>query len=359
MKQFKALSAMVLALAMAVVLAACGGGTSSSSSAGSSSADGASASQDASASSEASGELLGKPWVTSILQGNLPAQQPEAKDDLYTHYAYDYLSAHQEQPSSAMEDYAPELVATCLSAIKDSSKSGHDLDQLRIFFNQAADAETLQKTGMADVQPYLDRIDAVSSIEENYSGKYSTQDFGAAAQAAREGYISLDDLCASCPNFPMKAVLDKLGKGNSPLYSSAPGWTAALDEVWKDENIDVIKEIAALKVLNETRPYRDPSVLNQMLEQSGDVVDDADTFAYKACDSMDTLAVVLANTYVSEALGANAKERLTNLSQDLVSAYKDLVDETAWVGEESRAHSSTPTARPTPCLQTPTWTRTC
>jgi hypothetical protein len=86
---------------MAVVLVACGAAG------GSTPTSGGNAEQAASA----TGEPAGKPWVTSILQGNLPAERPEAKDDLYTHYAYDYLAAHQEQPSTLMDLYAQGMEA--------------------------------------------------------------------------------------------------------------------------------------------------------------------------------------------------------------------------------------------------------
>ncbi|MBR3316283.1 MAG: M13 family metallopeptidase [Atopobiaceae bacterium] len=436
-RQFKRIVAMVLALVMTVSLVACGGGAGGNSLVGDESA-----SQSASIAAEASSELAGKPWVTSIVQGNLPTERPEAKDDLYTHYAYEYIAAHQEQPGDQLEDYATELKSANLAAIKDDSKTGHDLDQLRIFFNQAADVEKLKEIGLSEVQPYLDRIDAVNSIEEmnelllskdfpfspflvtalttsdtrevnivainpnlvlsdpllvggtyyqdsddpqkqesidrtllmmgtsalvdlsvqgmetdevmatyekikdfekpyakylDYSGKHSAEAFGAAAESVRASYITPDDLYAACPNFPMKAMLKKLGMDGSPLYNSSPGWVEAFNEKWTNENLDVIKQIASLKVLNETRPYRDPSGANEASEQAGQPAPDAESFAYSACDSMDTFSIVLGNTYVNETLGTNAKERLTKLSQDIVNTYKDLVSNTAWVGEESRA----------------------
>lgn len=434
MRRAKRAVVMILALVMCVTLVACGGSQSQN--------QGQDQTQTTDTSSAKSGELMGKPWVTSILQGNLPPQRPEAKDDLYTHYNYDYLAAHQEKRGSTMFDHAAEPREACIAAIKDTSKSGHDLDQLRIFFNQAADVEALKKTGMSEVQPYLDRINAVTSIKEmndlltaedfpfspfllatistndtratniavvnpnlvltdplvtggmyyqdpedpqekqnaeaalltvaqdplmdlaakgmdtdqikaafdkisafeksyakylDYGSKHSTEEFGAAANEARASYVTPDALYAACPNFPMKAMLDKLGKGNAPLYSSTPGWVEAFNKVWTDENIDVIKQIAELKVLNETRPYRDPSTLNKLFSDAGEPVDDAETFAYRACDNLNTFSPVLGNIYVSEGLGPNAKERLTKLSQDIVNEYKDLVGKTAWLGEESRA----------------------
>ena len=458
MKSYKKITALIFALVMALALVSCGGNTGSSanssgngsSASASESSASASASEavsessaSTSASSAATGELAGKPWVTSIIQGNLPAEAPSIKDDLYTHANYEYLAAHQTQPSLAMKDYAAELQTTNLAAIKDTSKSSHDLDQLRIFFNQAADTETLQKTGLADVQPFLDRIDAVTSIEdmnallkaddfpfspfvlsyitlidtrgvnvvnvsanlalvnsisvggsyyqdsddpqtqqtmlaaiqnaasmslfdlmstgitqeelkakfptlldfEKAHGKYvdsqghwSQQDFGAMAEAARNSYFTLDELCAACPNFPMKETLEKMGKASSPTYVSTREWLEAFNGVWTNDNIEAIKLIAKMQVLAETRPYRDPSALNKTLEASGVPVADAETFAYEACNQQSTFAIFLAGNYVKEALGPNAQERLTKLSQNLVDTYKSLVDNTPWIGEESQKH---------------------
>lgn len=438
MKSITRVVALAFALAMALVLVACGGSAGGSAS---SSASSDSAGASASASSAATDELAGKPWVTSILQGNLPAEQPEAKNDLYTHYAYDYLEAHQLQPSSALADHATELEATNLAVIKDSSKTGHDLDQLRIFFDQAADAEGLQKAGLSEIQPYLDRIDAVTSIDEmntllsaddfpfspfviayistgdtrdvnivtitpnlalvhpfdvggvyyqdtddpqmqqamdaalqntaglplldlvaagmdsdainkafpeliafekahgkyaDYNGKFNQLEFGAMAENARNSFFTLDELIASCPNFPMKETLDKLGKGASPQYFVFHEWLDAFNGVWTEENLETIKLIAKMKVLSETRPYRDPSLLNQVLAQTSQPVPDAEAFAYEACNQQDTFAILLAQTYVDETLGPNAKPRLTEMSQQLVDTWKDLVNNTPWLGEESQ-----------------------
>lgn len=193
MKNCKRLATLALALVLAFVLTACGaaGDAANSSDVAETAAEstdvgggeesndtatdgeGAGAAEDA-AEGEASeaqpAGLFGKPWVTSMLQGNLPVEEPEAKDDLYTHYAYDYLVTHQNESTnpnvSAMADHAGELKDTVVAAIKDESKTGHDLEQLRIFYDQAADTDALEAAGLSEVQPYLDRIDAVTSLDD-------------------------------------------------------------------------------------------------------------------------------------------------------------------------------------------------
>lgn len=405
----------------------------------------ASASQ-ASASTEAqASQLVGKPWVTSILLGNLPSEQPELKDDMYTHYNYEYIAAHQSQGSAVIAEHTGEVAAALLQIINDDSKIGHDLDQLRIFFGQAADLDTVKAAGIAELKPYLDRIDAVTSIDEmnallaaddfpfspfifaalttndtratnivgitanlvlfdpmavggmyyqetddpqqqaamdaaiqNAAGmsvidfmsagvetstveerqaiitkladfekahgkylesqsKYLKSDYGAMAEAAHESYFTLDEVVAISPNFPIKETLEKLGKAGSETYVVTRAWLEALNGLWTADNLEAIKLVAKAKVLSETRPYRDPSTMDAVLEQVGQPAKEANAFAYEACANLDTFAQVMAKAYVDNALGASAKERLAKLSQDLVDEYKGLVNGTPWLGEESKA----------------------
>lgn len=429
--------ALVLALLLSFVLVACGANSGSTGS----STDSTQSDADTGATSTATTELTGKPWTMSILIGNLPTEQPEAKDDLYTHYDYDYLVSHQDKDSSAINDYANELQTSVTAIIKDESQTSHDLNQLRIFYNQAADIEALQAAGLSEIQPYLDRVDAVTSIEqlnellvaedfpfspfitatlsandtrttnivainpnfmlsdallvggmfyqesddpqvqqnlddliwssasipmvdlmcmgmtqdevqdamtslidfEKSYGKYLEApdtylkaDYGVMAQDTLDSYYTLDELCALAPNFPLKETLVKLKKENSQTYVATQKWIEAFSDLWTEENLDTIKLITKVKILEETRPYRDPSLLHSMMEQSDMDVPDAESFAYEACTELDTLANVVAKTYVDDVLGPNAKARLSKLSQDLVDTYKVLVDHTTWMGEESQ-----------------------
>jgi putative endopeptidase len=148
--------------------------------------------------------------------------------------------------------------------------------------------------------------------------------------------FTLDELCAVSPNFPMRETLNKLGMGASPQYVVTPEWVAAFNGIWATENINVIKLIAKMNVMKETRPFRDPTTSNAVLEDMGRSVMDTETFAYEACDQMNTFSITLAKTYIEETLGAGAKERMTKLSQDLIDTYKGLVANTPWLGEQSK-----------------------
>lgn len=427
-----------LLLVATLGLAGCGTGANTSS------GQAASSTTAESSAAAASTELVGKPWITSILQGNLPAEQPAAKDDLYTHYAWNYLQEHQEQPATNMLLHSSDLQVAVVNAITDESKTGHDLDQLRLFYNQAADTEAVKAVGLSEIKPYLDRIDAVSSIDElntlitaddfpfspfitslvsatdmrgefgasvlpnllfsldsllvgstyyqdaetpeqeqafqnvilaaaeptmvdftelgmtlqetqpiistlveferqygkhaDYPAKYLKSEFGAAAKADSASRMPLDDMCALCPNFPLKGMLEKAKKANAATYITQPDYLKALNEAWTAENLDTLKLMVKAFALKESRPYRDPSAMNALLEQSGMPTPDATTFAYTACNNLDTFAQVIAKTYVDEVLGEDAKARVTTLTNDLIANYRDLINATTWVSDESKAN---------------------
>lgn len=433
--------AILLVFTLTMALTGCSGAATVASSSSSSSEPSESASS-TSAESKPVLELVGKPWVSSTLSGNLPPQAPEAKDDLYLHFNYDYLASHEGENKAAMTDRADEIKDTVIDAVKDGSKTSHDLEQLRIFYNQAADLDTVVATGYSDIQPYLDRIDAVRSIDEmnallaandfpfspfvlanvktvdtrteNVVGispdfvfcdalidggtyyhdyedpqtqeametmleGYATytlidlismgknqqlatltirqimqfekehgkhleaqdtflkKDFGELSQAVRDSYCTLDELCALCPNFPMRETLVKLGKDGSPLYTVTREWLEAFNGLWTQDNLEAIKEAAKANIVAETRSLHDPSFMNQVLALSGEEVLDADAFAYQACDDNNTLAQVLAKVYVDEKLGPEAKTRLESLSKELVDEYKELIRDTAWMSEEAKS----------------------
>ena len=119
-------------------------------------------------------ELYGSPWIDGIVTGNLPAEKPEAKDNLYLHYNYDVIAEHQGQQYVPVVEkmdeiktyFAQYMASGNLTDAKDGSYKKAELEQLSILYQQASDLETLGKTGLSEVQPYLDRIKNAKSLSE-------------------------------------------------------------------------------------------------------------------------------------------------------------------------------------------------
>ena len=115
---------------------------------------------------EESKELFGSPWVNSMIIGNLPEAAPDLKDDFYTAVNYDALAANQSGLYMPVASGAAEVETAIRALLQDDSLTGDEIAQLKIFWEQAADMDTLRSAGYAPVIPYVDRINAATSLEE-------------------------------------------------------------------------------------------------------------------------------------------------------------------------------------------------
>ena len=386
-------------------------------------------------------ELYGSPWVTSIFAGNLPDAAPEAADDLYLHYDYEYIADHQNSAyASVLNDAQAELPNAVIKAIKDESLTSTEMDQLRIFYGQAADLDALEAAGLNELMPYLkavadtqslDELEALLvsdgfpfspwiettvsaadmksnmcvavmpnmlfsdagsgtetyqdsddehirfayelmrwqkalfvkadlmllSIEEDEErakelanslfelekryGKdenqkrYQDADYGAMTQAIKT--MTFDELASACPNFPMRETLAKLGEDvGDTVIVMYPEWLASFNDVWTEENFELLRTMTEVKVLRECSSFIAPSLYANARVAAGQGDPTADGFAYSACDKTGTFSQLLAKIYVEQELGEQTVEELEKLTNDLIDEYIELVDDTPWLDAQSR-----------------------
>lgn len=115
---------------------------------------------------EAAG-VFGSPWVDSMVTGVLPAEAPDVKDDTYLYFNYEFISGHQGQNMMKIMGAGANLVADYAAAvIEDESVRAavngayteSELKQLRIFYRQAKDLDTLKASGINElIQCGMDR----------------------------------------------------------------------------------------------------------------------------------------------------------------------------------------------------------
>ncbi len=111
-------------------------------------------------------ELFGSPWIAGIIAGNLPAEAPSPRDDLYLSVNHDGLAAHQNEITYMPLTTSAQLQPKVTELIHDETFTAPGMDQLRVFWRQAADDKTLQAQGYDEVTAYIRRIQAVGSIAE-------------------------------------------------------------------------------------------------------------------------------------------------------------------------------------------------
>lgn len=414
---------------------------SSGSSAGDSTGSSAGDSSDSSG-EEGEGGLYGKPWVDTVDAGNLQDEVPEAVDDLLVHYTYDILKEHQdgsEYNGIIITPSSNELKNFMKAYINDETNDSHEIRQLRIFYNQAADFDALEKAGLSELQPYLDMVDGAGSVEElnavltsgefpfnpwvellagavaqdreennhlfiyprflfagiseeeNLSnsddmmiqtirssvllqrmlpvtdvlvalgtpeektssvvmdmlnleksyGKYLNpndvkyQEYGVYADTIH--HYTFEELAQISPNFPLTDIIARFGKEKAVGFEMQfPEWITAFNELWTEDNLELLKQITKSKIVMECEYLLDPDIFK--VSRAAMKTPDPSPWerAYKACDKLNTFSQVLAKTYVEKCLGQETVDRLTGMSQGLLDTYKNLVESTTWLGEESQ-----------------------
>lgn len=391
--------------------------------------------------------LVGVPWVDSIISGNLPEAAPEAKDDLYLHYNYDEMQAHQGEMYNLMLTHQTILADIVAAAIEEGTLtaaegkySEAELKQLNIFYQQAKALVESEDIGVAPLQPYLDKISAVTSLEELNSvlvsedfpfspylyllvnaydmsaqnnvfvypellfvdnidgatyyqdtddpvvqtahqqaisqialmtmqdlallgvpqesvqetmqgligleqsyGKdaaatdiYLRMDYGAYSKATEN--LSLDELAALCPNYPVKETVEKFGKGNSAFYSiTQKKWLESFNSLWTQENLDILKVMTMAKIVHECSPYLNPTLYEGARAMTGQPPMDAVSFAATACNQNNTFAQLLGKIFVADHYTENDIENLTSLAKALSIVFKGLIEKTSWLSDGSKA----------------------
>ena len=167
---------------------------------------------------------------------------------------------------------------------------------------------------------------------------YMAKEYGAYARDSRS--LTLDELAAYCPHFPLKETLKKYGKDRSERYVCiAPQWLTALDGAWTEENLSGLRELIMAKIMVECLPYIDRTAYNEILVSIGGIAETPEENAWNVCSRNSTFGQLAARLYEERALGNKAKERLTTIARGLLDELRGLISETAWISEDARTRA--------------------
>lgn len=399
-------------------------------------------------------ELYGKPWVTTYDAGNLPDDRTHPADDLNIYVNYDVFDGNRNgekmiQSAVMTADEPPKLLT---KLIKEGKCEYPGFEQLRLFYEQAADIDTADALGIEPVRPYLDRIEGAASIGELnavltdadfpflpflticlcsndmrgttgyalYPNFTSCSPFdperlqdGAQGMAALTGmdndmlisgaleklepgvthdvlqrrmldfeksygryalsnesmtkleygemdalysFMTAAELDGRFKSFPVAGMLAKEGCDPAEILKiPCIEWMDALDGLWTEENLDLIKRIAEVRILMECSDYLTTEISRgrdvfkiigeamsagdgEGLEEKMDSLRaDPDKRAYDACASVNCFNQLLGAIYVDEFVGQETKDMLNTLADTLIDAYVPLFNDTAWLSDSGRA----------------------
>lgn len=108
-------------------------------------------------------------WLTPQIKDNLPKEQPEIADDLFTHVNYEWLRDTElrdgRKSASAFDTMSDEAQETVQDMIVDE-----DIDEkykiIQDTYYAFLDMDMRNEAGFSSVMPYIEKIEAVKNIDE-------------------------------------------------------------------------------------------------------------------------------------------------------------------------------------------------
>ena len=115
----------------------------------------------------------GSPWIDYSLRENiaLVEEKPDSpKDDFYLWANYDWLRSAEIKPGNysadAFNDIEKEIRDQCLAVLADSTLKSGDAAMAQYFYNAFLDWDARNALGVAPLRKIIDRISAVSTLDE-------------------------------------------------------------------------------------------------------------------------------------------------------------------------------------------------
>ena len=211
-------------------------------------------------------------------------------------------------------------------------------------FNKELFAYMAQKYGMTE-----DEANKCFDNAIDFEAKLATKIYTTNEQYAEDIYekinneMTFDEAVSKSKKFPLKEILTAAGyKYDGPYVVTTPDYFTYLDELYTDENLEAIKSLLivknilsyALSIDRETYDKRN-EIRSKYYGTSGAVSDEE--MAYNNVVNMlpDSMQIVYVDKYGSE----EDKKKMTELCQEVIDTYRELLSENDWASEETKNYA--------------------
>ena len=152
--------------------------------------------------------------------------------------------------------------------------------------------------------------------------------------------VTMEDLKEMSPNYPLPQYMEKFGYSDSKLINvNEPAWLKGLNEVYTEENFDEIMAYvtvqAAVSFITfvDEDAYRTSQKLSREYSGISESKSDEDA-AYDA--TMNHFSDNVSRIYIEKYLNEDIKKEITDICQDTIDTYKEMLDTIDWLSEETK-----------------------
>lgn len=157
---------------------------------------------------------------------------------------------------------------------------------------------------------------------------------------SQANYYDIEELKKLAGDFPVMDMLEESGfSGGSRFLVPEPDSVASLADIYIEDNVPLIrdwmllKSVIALSALLDQETYKaSTDIANALQGTSGDTSDDDYALGY-----IETyLKVPLDNLYIQNCCTEQQKQEITDLINEILSYYHDMLASTEWLSEATR-----------------------
>ncbi len=133
-----------------------------------------------------------KPWINSIIIGVVTDDtKAELKDDFYLNVNHDYLRDAKLRPGysdeSPLNEAEEQVKERCMEILNDKTLTGRDAEMPRDFYELFLDWDGRNKEGIKPLEPFVEKLKKVSSIDEMTDFLLSDENLTEGLQLVRIG----------------------------------------------------------------------------------------------------------------------------------------------------------------------------
>ena len=152
--------------------------------------------------------------------------------------------------------------------------------------------------------------------------------------------VTMEDLKEMSPNYPLPQFMEKFGYSESKLINvNEPDWLAGLNEVYTEENFEEIMAYVTVQAAVSFIDYIDEDAYrtSQKLSREYSGISESKSDEDSAYDmTMNIFSDNISRIYIEKYLNEDIKEEITDICQDAIDTYMEMLDTIDWLSEETR-----------------------
>ena len=155
------------------------------------------------------------------------------------------------------------------------------------------------------------------------------------------GFKPYEDVTGAAESFPLERLLNAYGIEEGMIHVYYPGYLRKLDELWKEENLSMLKSYALAHTAAEACDYLDLAACRCLEKEDvpeADAIDSLnDQYKTEVLSARGPVGVAEENAYMSFFADPEIRKDVTALAEEIRDTFREILENEQWMSEEGKA----------------------